>query len=238
MHRESLVMIPGTLCDERIFAHQARNLKRQYNVILVDYKSLRNTDNWSYELLAKLPPNFSILGFSLGGIWAIELLRLAPQRINRLALVASNAEPASRSSTQRSKEMWAHWKSSGPKSVIANASKKYFHYPKDFKKHFPLLEDMAVKTKTRAAKSCFEWASSRTSGYQIISNFKNPVLLVSGQKDYLCPKKLQKKMAQENSSTTWIEIPRCGHFITLEQPKKLTQLIQNWLNLPSTKTET
>jgi pimeloyl-ACP methyl ester carboxylesterase len=62
--------------------------------------------------------------------------------------------------------------------------------------------------------------------------------LISGQKDNLCPNVMQKKIAQTNSLVTWIEIPRCGHFIPLEQPKKLTHLIQNWINLPPTKTET
>ena len=238
MLRESLVMIPGTLCDERIFAHQAKYLKRQCNVILVNYKGLRKIDSWADELLAKLPPNFSILGFSLGGIWALELLRIAPHRINKLALVASNAEAASRTSIHRSKEMWAQWKSRGPKNLIAHVSKNYFHYPQHLKQHNSLLEDMAQKTNTRAANSSFKWASCRSSSYHTISIFKKPVLLISGQKDNLCPNVMQKKIAQTNSLVTWIEIPRCGHFIPLEQPKKLTHLIQNWINLPPTKTET
>jgi pimeloyl-ACP methyl ester carboxylesterase len=92
MQRESLVMIPGTLCDERIFAQQAKYLRRHCNVILVNYKDLRSLKDWPKHLLSKLPLNFSVLGFSLGGIWALELLRQEPQRINRIALIASNAE--------------------------------------------------------------------------------------------------------------------------------------------------
>ena len=134
--------------------------------------------------------------------------------------------------------MWAQWKSRGPQKVIANASKSYFHYPQHLNQKLPLLEDMAVKTNTRAAHSSFKWASSRPSSYHTISSFNKPVVLISGQNDYLCTKVMQKKMAQTNSLATWIEIPRCGHFIPLEKPKKLTHLIQNWINLPPTKTET
>ena len=128
MQRESLVMIPGTLCDERIFAQQAKYLRRHCNVILVNYKDLRSLKDWPKHLLSKLPLNFSVLGFSLGGIWALELLRQEPRRINRFALIASNAEAASKVSSLRSQKMWVNWKVNGPKSVIDEASKKYFHH--------------------------------------------------------------------------------------------------------------
>jgi pimeloyl-ACP methyl ester carboxylesterase len=235
MQREFLVMIPGTLCDERIFAQQAKYLRRHCNVILVNYRDLRSIKDWPQHLLAKLPLNFSVLGFSLGGIWALELLRQAPQRIKRIALIASNAEAASKVSQLRSKKMWATWKVNGPKSVIDEASKKYFHHDSHLVKHLPLLEDMALKTKSHVAKMTFEWAAKRPCGHAAISKYENPILLVSGQKDMMCPKETQKKILQNNTFAKWIELPRCGHFIPLEHPKKLNQFIQNWLNTPTSE---
>ncbi|MCE2667601.1 MAG: alpha/beta hydrolase [Limnohabitans sp.] len=205
MQRESLVMIPGTLCDERIFAQQAKYLRRHCNVILINYKDLRSLKDWPKQLLSKLPLNFSVLGFSLGGIWALELLRQEPRRINRIALIASNAEAASKVSNLRSQKMWANWKVNGPKSVVDEASKKYFHHDLHLMKHLPLLEDMALKTKS--------------------------------EKDTMCPKETQKKIVQNNSFAKWIELPRCGHFIPLEHPKKLNQFLQNWLNTPTSNTK-
>ena len=237
MQRESLVMIPGTLCDERIFAQQAKYLRRHCNVILINYKDLRSLKDWPKHLLSKLPLNFSVLGFSLGGIWALELLRQEPRRINRIALIASNAEAASKASSLRSQKMWANWKVNGPKSVIDEASKKYFHHDLHLIKHLPLLEDMALKTKSHVAKMTFEWAAKRPSGHAIISNYKNPILLVSGAKDTMCPQETQMKIVQNNSFAKWIEVPRCGHFIPLEHPKKLNQFLQNWLNTPTSNTK-
>ena len=90
-----LVMIPGTLCDSRIFARQKRALRGIADVRLVDYDDLSPKRDWAGSLLARLPPRFSVLGFSLGGLWALELLRQAPQRVERIAMVASNAAGAS-----------------------------------------------------------------------------------------------------------------------------------------------
>ena len=237
MLRESLVMIPGTLCDERIFAQQAKYLRRCCNVILVNYKDLRSLKDWPNQLLSKLPLNFSVVGVSLGGIWALELLRLEPQRINRIALIASNAEAASKVSILRSKKMWVNWRVSGHKSVIDKVSKQYFYHDLNLKKHLPLIEDMAQKTKSHVAKLTFEWAAKRPSSYDVISHYERPILLVSGEKDSMCPKETQIKIAQNNSLANWIEIPRCGHFISLEHPKKLNQFLHGWLNIPTSNTK-
>lgn len=210
MQRESLVMIPGTLCDERIFAQQAKYLLRHCNVILVNYKDLRCLKDWPKHLLSKLPLNFSVLGFSLGGIWALELLRQEPRRINRIALIASNAKEANKLSALRSQKMWANWKVNGPKLVIDEASKKYFYHDLHLMKHLPLLEDMALKTKSHVAKMTFEWAAKRPSGHAVISQYENPILLVSGEKTRCAPKRLKRKLCKTTRFQNGLNYPDAG----------------------------
>jgi len=90
-----LVMLAGTLCDERVFARQRRALRGVARLVLVDYSRLGLVQQWASRLLRQLPPKFSVAGFSLGGRWALELLRQAPRRIERVAMIASNAQGAS-----------------------------------------------------------------------------------------------------------------------------------------------
>ena len=61
-----LVLLPGTLCDARMFARQARALRSHSVVHYADYTQLRDVDTWMHRLLARLPPTFSVAGFSLG----------------------------------------------------------------------------------------------------------------------------------------------------------------------------
>ena len=105
----TLVMLPGTLCDSRIFQRQKRALRGLADVRLVDYKHLKLGQTWLTQLLKSLPEKFSVAGFSLGGIWALELLRQAPERIERLAMLASNAQadsPKGRRNSRRLKRLW------------------------------------------------------------------------------------------------------------------------------------
>lgn len=237
MHREPLVMIPGTLCDERIFAHQAKYLRKKFDVILVNYKELRSIQDWPTKLLDQLPSKFSLAGFSLGGIWALELLRLAPKRVNRLVLIASNAEAANKLIKKRSGEFWRSWKTDGPRAVLRIAAKKYFHYKYKLIKNSPLLADMALKTKRISAKKNFEWAATRTSSDAVIASFDKPILLISGSHDRLCPSKLQENIIQIKPSAEWIEFQRCGHFIPLEKPKQLSHSLNQWMSMPTSIVE-
>ena len=59
MHqRPALIMLPGTLCDGRVFAHQRRALRDVADVHTLDYRQLRHLDDWVPALLDRLPPRF------------------------------------------------------------------------------------------------------------------------------------------------------------------------------------
>ena len=94
-------MLPGTLCDRRLFGRQKRSLRHSHNIRLLDYRALKAArtqparSRWVQRLLAGLPEKLSLAGFSLGGLWALEILRQAPERVERLAMIASNAQGAS-----------------------------------------------------------------------------------------------------------------------------------------------
>ena len=102
MPKPVLVLFPGTLCDSRLFTRQARSLRPYARVISASYADLREMDCWLTRLLRQLPPRFSVAGFSLGGLIALEVLRRVPERIERLALIASNAQAGSVAGARRS----------------------------------------------------------------------------------------------------------------------------------------
>ena len=110
-------MIPGTLCDGRLFDRQARRLRSRVQVVRVDWQHLRQAGDPMAALLRRLPQRFSLAGFSLGGLWAVQLMARAPERVERLALIASNAEASSRRGARRSARLWRLWQAQGPAAV-------------------------------------------------------------------------------------------------------------------------
>ena len=232
MHKPTLVLIPGTLCDARMFERQARALRRQVHLQYVTYRRIDWQGDWAAQLLKQLPDRFALAGFSLGGLVALALLRLAPERIERLALIASNAEPAGSTAQRRSAHLHRLWLASGPQAVSRQTKPAYFHYFSRRHQHADLLFDMALKTPRRAALGEFAWAASRPAAYRELAAFSGPVLIVSGARDRLCPPALQQRMVVAQPKARWCEIQRCGHFVPLEAPGQLNDALRFWLNEP------
>lgn len=232
------VMLPGTLCDDRVFKKQQRVLRQVADVRVIDYRrffkagSHRSTPEILRRLLTTLPEKFSVAGFSLGGIYALELLRQAPERIERLAMIASNARAASpkgqRNSAQ-STRLWQRRSHGGPDAVLARNLPRYFHHEAARQKHARLLRSMAHNTPSAVACAQFSWAGSRPDGLPVLSAFTGSVLIVSGEKDPLCPPAWQAAMANAVPRARWLALPHVGHFVPLEAPAKLNRALTRWL---------
>lgn len=228
-----LVLIPGTLCDRRLFAAQARALRGRARVWCVDLHGLEmEVGAWAERLLQRLPPRFSLAGFSLGGLLALELLRRAPERVERLALVASNAEPGSRRARLRSRQQRATWRNGGARAVVDRLMPLYLPVPRQRARHAPLIHRMAGATPGAAARAQFDWAALRPSGHAAVAAHAAPLLVVSGADDRLCPRAQQQRLLATRPDARWLELRRCGHFIPLERPRPLSRLLAHWLAAP------
>lgn len=225
----TVIMIPGTLCDARIFARQRRMLRGLADVRMVEYSQLRPSVEWAGALLARLPQRFSVVGFSLGGLWALELMRKAPQRVERLAMVASNAHGASRAGRRNSAWLWKMWRARGPAAVARHVKPGYFHHAAKRQQHARLVHDMALRTPAKAAAAQLRWAATRPDGLAALAAFAGPVLLVSGAKDRLCTASMQRAMVQAQPRARWLELPRVGHFVPLEAGARLSDALRHWL---------
>ena len=228
----TLVMLPGTLCDHRVFRTQRRALRGIADVRVLDYHALSHAEQWVPRLLKDLPPRFSVAGFSLGGLWALELLRRAPRRIERIAMISSNAQPASAPGRRKSAWLWKMWRDRGPGVVARHVKPAYFHHEQARRRHAVLVHDMAMRTSRKAAMAEFRWAAARPDGHADLSAFDGPLLLVSGAKDRLCPPHWQRAMLVAQPAAIWLELPRVGHFLPLEAGARLNHALLAWMKNP------
>ena len=89
--KPNLVMIPGLLCSDALFADQIAGLKDHATVSIGRVLKQNNLANMASEILRVAPPTFALAGLSLGGYVAFEVLRQAPERVTKLALLNTNA---------------------------------------------------------------------------------------------------------------------------------------------------
>ena len=89
--REPLVLLPGMMCDVRLFAPQIAAFSHEHPVLVAPLTGADTMSALATAVLAIAPPRFALAGLSMGGIVAMEMIRQAPDRISRLALLDTNA---------------------------------------------------------------------------------------------------------------------------------------------------
>lgn len=228
-HRPCLLLLPGTLCDARIFAALKRHLRSDITMHSASYSGMKEPQAWLKKLLSQLPQKFYVAGFSLGGLLALELLRIAGDRVLGIALIASNAEPASHKTQRKSALLRRMWLDRGCSEVARHVKPAYFHHEAKRAQHERLVFDMALHTSKRSAFVEFAWAAERPSSLATLRDYRGKVLAVSGAQDRLCPPAWQRAMLQAQPRMCWKEIARCGHFVPLEAPAQLRNAIAHWI---------
>ena len=94
MSKETLVLLPGLLCDDAVWVHQRQSMGQRVDTVVPNYAELGSIEGMARKVLAEVTaPVFSLAGHSMGGRVALEVVRLAPQRVRRLALLDTGYEP-------------------------------------------------------------------------------------------------------------------------------------------------
>ncbi|MEY4014307.1 MAG: hypothetical protein RLZZ290_1171 [Pseudomonadota bacterium] len=224
-----LILVPGTLCDARVFRRVSPKLKTEVPIRHLSLRGLSKRRAWVHGLLRTLPDRFVIAGFSLGGLVALEILRQVPERVAGLALISSNAEAASTRHRMNRRRLNDELRSHGLRHLCGRLKQRYFLNPRDAIRYRSTLVQMAELTPLRHAHNQFDFAAKRQDGHASLRAFRRPLLILSGRSDTICPPSLQIKAAQSSPQSCLELLPRCGHFSLLERPGRVAHSLLNWI---------
>lgn len=230
-----LVLLPGTLCDERVFAPLLAALQEEFhglcaNVILSAHHTTMQSA--AMDVLAGAPERFALLGFSLGGLLALEMAHLAPERIVGLALLNVNAAPAPMHTHAARHAAVLQAEATGVgeyvrqhlwPSYVAAASQQNAALQ-------DLIADMAQKLGPAAFASQTEAALTRRDYRPLVSALTMPTLVQAGEEDAVCPVAAQQQLAQAFPHATFDVIPDAGHFALLEQQDAVAASVAGWFH--------
>lgn len=224
-------MVPGFMCDARLFAPQLAALRDTHDVRIVNPPAHAISVNaMARDLLSQSPKTFAVLGLSMGAIVAMELIKLAPKRISRLALFDCNPfadTPANSAERQRQIKLVEE----GMLQQVMNSQNipKYF----DQAHRNPALEvlcaDMANTIGAKAFINHQNAMISRDDQSAILKSIKVPTLIAYGANDLLCPPKNHEYMHGIIVGSKLIPIAGAAHLPTLERPDLCTSIIRDWL---------
>ena len=224
------VLIPGLLCTARLYAEQIPALWRFGPVTVANHTHDDSMAAIARRILAQTPPQFALIGLSMGGYVAFELQRQAPERVAKLALLDTTARPDAPEQTEQRKrqiEMARAGRFDGiaqllfPRFVAAAR-----HQDRTLQAVVrTMAEDTGADAFVRQQTAIMTRADSRPG----LSAIACPTLVVVGADDTLTPPDRAAEMADAIPRARQVVVPACGHLSPLEQPAVLTQALVDFL---------
>ncbi len=229
--RLPVLLLPGTLCDDRAFAPLIARLAG-HDVRTSLTTGASNTVDLAARILADAPPRFVLIGFSLGGIVGLEVAAQAPSRVAALALIGSTARPDRRHLAAPRRADVADARERGLATVLLE--KFWPRYVAADALNDTALQHIVLAMAETLGIDAFaqqtELIISRADSGPRLKKFLQPLLALCGAEDALCPPLLQEEIAATAPNATFAIIPGAGHFVLLESPRQTTDAILAWLD--------
>nr|WP_321508448.1 alpha/beta hydrolase [uncultured Celeribacter sp.] len=226
---ESLVLIPGFLADARVFTDQITDLSRSHAVMAAPLQGDTLTD-MADAILAVAPPKFALAGHDLGAALAAEILRRAPGRVGRLALICGSAqpEPPNMAAAREPRMIKAKTGRFGeilleelPSTALAESP-----YRNAIRDHWV---DMAMEAGPDIYLAQSRIMQRRPDQQNVLRRARIPTLVIGGEADTICPPRRQEFIAQLMPRAELLVIKRAGHLPMLEAPQTVSRALRAWL---------
>jgi pimeloyl-ACP methyl ester carboxylesterase len=227
-----LVLVPGLLCDAALFAPQASALADCADIWIPDLRSQSSLADMADAILHGAPfERFALAGLSMGGYVAMELMRRAPQRVTRLALLDTRAAPDTPEESERRRELIRLAQTARGFTPVTNRMLPLLVHPSRLK-DAPLVQvirDMADRTGIDGFVRQQTAIIGRPDSRPGLKDIAVPALVLCGREDAITPLARHQEMAGLIPVASLVVIETCGHLSTLEQPAAVNQALRDWL---------
>lgn len=225
-----LLLLPGTVCDDRLFAPLLALLDQPMATV-VDMSVAQSTPALAARILSEAPERFSLLGFSLGGIVALEIVAQAPERVARLALVDTTGRPYPQANAASRRCAVAKARDIGMDGYISDAwSNLVAPENVDDAALRELITAMARDAGPDRLASQSEVAIHRADSRPRLGAITVPTLVLAGEAEKVCPLEAHAELASGIAGARFFTIPNAGHFAPLENPAAVARHIGAWLH--------
>ncbi|MEM8775259.1 MAG: alpha/beta hydrolase [Pseudomonadota bacterium] len=230
---EPLVFLPGIMSDARLFGPQISTFSTETSVMFAPISSGETIEEIASGLLKQLPKCFAVAGHGMGGIVAMELLRRAPERVSRIALMDTTSLAETPQSAADYEPLIIKLKT-GLLEIAASELIRAEHLaPTESRASIlNLVAKMAENVGTSTIIQQIR-ALQRRCDYQVIlRKCKVPALVMCGVHDTLMPVKRHEFMAGIIPNAQLALIQNAGHFPTLEASDAVSAALRSWMNMP------
>ncbi len=231
---EPLVLLPGFMCDARLFERQIRVLSRDRPVMVAPIGNGDRIEEIASGLLDHLPQRMALAGQGLGGMIALELIRRAPERVNRLCLMATDAQADTPHIAAGREDLIVGAAAGRLDDVMPKAIGSDTLAPGP--QRIPILNDMMQMARDLGAetfKRQMRVLQQRPDQQATLRRINVPTLILCGAHDTLTPARKHAFMADLIPSAELKVIEAAGHLPSLEAPDAVLDALQHWLRIPA-----
>jgi pimeloyl-ACP methyl ester carboxylesterase len=225
-----LVLVPGLTCTARLYAPQIAALWPLGQVTVADHRRDSDMAAIAARILSNAPPRFALAGLSMGGYIAFAMMRLAPERIVKLALLDTSARPDTPEQIAGRKMQIAMAQSDRYGEIPDLSIPRYLNakHQRD-ERLTAIVRQMIAETGPEAFMRQLNAIMSRPDSRPLLSSIKCSTLVLVGADDVATPPELNKEIAAGISGAKLTVVPDSGHLTTLEQPDAVNAALADWL---------
>jgi pimeloyl-ACP methyl ester carboxylesterase len=229
-NNDSLVLLPGQLCDSALWQYQARAIGSRVDIMIADLTRDDSIGAMASRVLDIAPPCFALAGLSLGGYVAFEILRRAPGRVTRLTLMNTSAradadgQAGARETSIRASRIGA-FKGVTPRFLPSILHPAHVADPE--------ISGIVLAMTERVGRVAFERqqvaAIGRPDSRTLLPGISCPTLVIGGRQDTVTPPPLQAEIAAAIPGARLHTLDICGHLAPLERADAVNRLMLAWL---------
>lgn len=231
MAKTPLILLPGLLCDAALWGPQAAALADIADVAVVDLTQGDSMAAMADTVLGSAPRKFALAGLSMGGYVAFEVMRRAPERVERLALLDTSARPDTPEHKQARRELMALARQGDFKGVTPRLLPRWVHPSRVAD---PGLAETVTSMTQRVGREAFlrqqTAIMNRPDSRPGLVDIVCPTLVLCGHDDQSTPVDRHREIAADIADARLVIVPDCGHLSTLERPETVNREMRAWLS--------
>ncbi len=225
-----ILFLPGLLCSPRLYAAQLPALWAYGPVMVTDHRRDDTLDAIAARILANAPPRFALVGLSMGGYIAYAILRAAPERVAKLALLDTAARADLPEQSERRMAQIELAESGRFGELLDLLWPLFVHKNRQHDEALKsvvraMMDDTGPAAFVRQQKAIMTRPDSRPD----LPKIKCPTLILVGDGDTLTPPKLSEEMAGLIPGSRLVTVADCGHLSTLERPEAVNRALVEWI---------
>jgi pimeloyl-ACP methyl ester carboxylesterase len=227
--KQPLLLLSGLLCDETIWADIPRRLGDAADVRIISFGGFSSITAMAEHVLSEAPERFAMAGHSMGGRVALETVRLAPQRVSRLALLNTGVHTVRDGEPQSRGRLLRLAYEQGMSALAAEWLPPMMAGGTRTMELMPCLTAMIERSTPDSYAGQINALLNRPEALSVLPTIGVPTLLLSGSEDTWSPVSQHETMRRRIPHATLFEIHGAGHMSPIERPDAVALALRGWL---------